>query len=372
MKKLDYVDALRGLAILAVIMIHTTQSGSFHVPGFVGKITGQGPRGVQLFYLASAFTLFLSFKNRFAKETFPIRNFFLRRFFRIAPMYYLGICYYLIQEGLGPRYALGDETHITVLNILSNFTFLHAFNPYWINSVVPGGWSIGVEMIFYAVLPFLFSKIKNITQAFNFFLVSLILKLVLHAIFKRFHLIGDERLWNDFLFFYFPSQLPVFILGVLMYFIVIEGESLTKISRGSLFVFIGLVIARFATGIPALFPSHILFGIGFLILGVFLSVNRFKLIVNPLINYIGKISFSMYLVHFEILHWLVFFNFIDYFENGVLNYVTRFLIVSTLTILVSTISYNLIEIPFQNLGKAIIERRERKSILRKGVLQNAS
>ena len=75
MKKLDYVDALRGIAILGVIMVHTSQYGHYNVPKIIANIIDQGARGVQLFYLASAFTLFLSFKNRLSREKSPIRNF---------------------------------------------------------------------------------------------------------------------------------------------------------------------------------------------------------------------------------------------------------------------------------------------------------
>ncbi len=66
MKKLDYIDALRGLAILGVIMVHSISDSN--LPFIVERIFGQGARGVQLFYLASAFTLFLSFSNRIDKE----------------------------------------------------------------------------------------------------------------------------------------------------------------------------------------------------------------------------------------------------------------------------------------------------------------
>lgn len=128
-------------------MIHTNQYGiSIMSNQLMGHFISQGTNGVQLFYIASAFTLFLSFKSRVTNETFPVRNFFIRRFFRIAPMYYLGICYYLFQNGFGARWQLGDEKHITIMNIISNITFLHGLNPYWIYSLVPGGWSIGIEI----------------------------------------------------------------------------------------------------------------------------------------------------------------------------------------------------------------------------------
>ena len=230
MKKLDYIDALRGLAILGVIMVHTNQYGSPIGSNILSKIISMGGRGVQLFYLASAFTLFLSFKNRSKKEIFPIRNFFVRRFFRIAPMYYIGISYYLFQDGFGSRYWLGDQTDISTLNIVSNFTFLHGFNPYWINSLVPGGWTIAVEMTFYAILPFLFSKIKNINQAFNFFVISLFVNYTLSFLLTKISIVSSERLWNEYLFFYFPSQLSIFALGIVMFFIIIESENIRNIS----------------------------------------------------------------------------------------------------------------------------------------------
>ncbi len=360
MRKLDYIDSIRGLAILAVILVHTSQYGNTNIPSFINKIVNQGARGVQLFYLASAFTLFLSFKNRSPFEKFPVKNFFIRRFFRIAPMYYLGILYYIAQNGLGPRYWLGNETQITILNIFSNFTFLHGFNPYWITSLVPGGWSIGVEMTFYSVLPFLFYKIKNLNQAFNFFLISIFAKFILEYFFIKFNLISDIRLWHEYLFLYFPSQLPIFSLGIILHFIINEKENIFCISGKSILIFCLLLIAQLATKTGFIFPNHILFGLAFLILVFALSTYKCKLIVNPIIIHIGKVSFSMYLVHFAVLHWLTYYKLIDYFQNGILNFVTRYVIVTVLTILISNILFRLVETPFQEIGKKIILKLEKK------------
>ena len=144
-----------------------------------------------------------------------------------------------------------------------------------------------------------------------------------------------------------------------MYFIVVEYETIRNISGKSLLVFSGLLLAQLVTGIQFVLQNHILFGLVFLILGLALSKYKFELIINHIINYIGRISFSMYLVHFAVLHWLSFFNFIDYFDNSILNYSARFSIVSILTILISTLLYNFIEVPFQNLGKGIINKIEK-------------
>src|SRR5258708_25384528 len=137
--KLNYIDALRGIAILGVMVVHCGQFGSNHYSSIFQNIILDGAMGVQLFFVASAFTIFLTFANRQGKEINPAGNFFVRRFFRIAPMYYLGIIYYLCQDGWGPRYWLGDAPGVSVWNVLSNLFFVHAGNPYWITSVLEGG-----------------------------------------------------------------------------------------------------------------------------------------------------------------------------------------------------------------------------------------
>src|SRR5258706_12846498 len=104
--------------------------------------------GVQLLYVVRAFTIFLTFTQHRAKEKNYITNFFIRRFFRIAPMYYLGIVYYLFQDGMGARYWLGDAAEISGWNILSNLFFGPSCNPYWITRVVPGGCAIAVARFF--------------------------------------------------------------------------------------------------------------------------------------------------------------------------------------------------------------------------------
>ena len=95
-------------------------------------------------------------------------------------------------------------------------------------------------------------------------------------------------------------------------------------------------------------------------LGWFLSVKPLKIFVNPVINYIGKISFSMYLVHFAVLHWMEEFHFVDFVSSELLNLTIRYLVLATFAIIISTVTYNLIEVPGQNLGKKLIRYFENK------------
>lgn len=132
----------------------------------------------------------------------------------------------------------------------------------------------------------------------------MIVRLLLQIFLSKFPLIDNSRLWREYLFFYFPNQLPIFALEIIMYFLISEEHAIKKISGKPIFVFCIIYLAKLVTGNDAVMPFHIFFGIAFLILGVALSKFRFKLIVNPIMQYIGKISFSMYLVHFSVIHWL--------------------------------------------------------------------
>src|SRR5260370_35842280 len=98
MKRLGYIDAVRGYAILAVIAVHASQCA----PGLgwpLRPLVDQGARGVQLFYVASALTLCFSWYGR-ADGAGP---FYILRLFRIAPMCWLAIIFFLSIYGFAPR-----------------------------------------------------------------------------------------------------------------------------------------------------------------------------------------------------------------------------------------------------------------------------
>ena len=156
-EKYDWVNALRGYAILLVILVHSSQY--FFVMGALKKICQRGDLGVQLFFILSSFTLFNSYSNRKAVDMENVnKNFFLRRFFRIAPYYYLAGTMYLFY-----RLLFKFET-VSIKNLMANFTFTNGIYLPAINDIPPGGWSVGVEMLFYLMIPLLFKHINTIKK----------------------------------------------------------------------------------------------------------------------------------------------------------------------------------------------------------------
>jgi peptidoglycan/LPS O-acetylase OafA/YrhL len=159
---------------------------------FGSSIIGLGAKGVQLFYIMSAFTLMLSFKNSTIKNNANL-NFFIRRFFRIAPMFYLAIILW-IYLSIDIIYKSTDYRFISFGSIISHFFLLHGLNPDWQDSLVPGGWSVAIESIFYMLCPFFFLKITNLKKAFIWFLVSIYIGSLLTylLVFHKFHSTGNE------------------------------------------------------------------------------------------------------------------------------------------------------------------------------------
>lgn len=359
--KLKYIDALRGIAILGVIAVHTGQSGYNKYPRFFSQLIEQGAKGVQLFFVISAFTLFLSYKKREKIEHCPVQNFFIRRFFRIAPLYYLGILYYLKQDGWGPRFWLGNQENVTLLGIASNFFFAHGANPHWMLGVVPGGWSITIEMTFYLTIPWLIKQIKSLNLTITFTLISWVLALILNYTFQIYPFTSSPQLWKNYLYLYFPNQLPVFGFGIIAYFLIIVKDY--RVSPLNLCLMTTLLLSHLVW--KASIPEHLFFALGFLLLVVVLSRQEYFLLVNGFTRFMGRISYSAYLIHFAVIHWLTIFHWADLLPTptttlAILNYFIRLVIIITITALLSWLSLRLLEKPTQNIGKYLIKLLEQK------------
>lgn len=117
-KKLEYINILRGVAVLMVILVHTSQSvKGIHFITY--EIAAYGQMGVQLFFILSAYTLCLSMEKRGASE--GLMPFYLRRYFRIAPLYYFGILFY----GFCNSALKFDMLNFSLKNIAANLLFIH-------------------------------------------------------------------------------------------------------------------------------------------------------------------------------------------------------------------------------------------------------
>ena len=345
MKKLMYINAVRGYAILGVILVHVqkiVQPENIYLK----RLADNGKYGVQLFYIASAFTLFLSSAIRKEQTS---KKFFLRRFFRIAPIYYIAIAAYLFifidaSNSLNVNLRNCVDNHISFLDFLSNITFLSSIHPNWAGSIVPGGITISVEVIFYLIFPVLFNKMTNLDTAVKLFILSIFLSFAVKILLNNFLIIDCERLKDIFFYNNIFNQFPVFLLGVISYFIIINKDF--KLKSNTIFLLFTLVFI-YSTWNIIITKFHIVSFSGLLFLFL-LSKTRSKLLLNKIISLIGRVSYSAYLIHFIVIYYL---NVFILKNNVELNFVSVYLFTVLITIIISYISHILIEKPFIRLGK---------------------
>ena len=356
-KRYDYIDALRGFAILGVVLVHTLQL-AIPTSDTLVKIVSEGARGVQLFYIASAMTLFLSMESKREYEKKSVQNYFIRRFFRIAPAFYLAIIVYTAYDGFSPRFWApnGIEWWFILLTAL----FLHGWHPETITSVVPGGWSIAVEMTFYLLVPFLFSKLKDIKKTlaaiFLSLIISKILSLAVVNFFSPYYPAKQQYLVSEYSSLWFFSQLPVFLLGILLYHLINRYPREDKrtaflLLLSSFFLFFAFLTVR---TFGDLLPHHFLYGIAFVIFALSLYYWPQIFLVNRFTVLVGRISFSIYLVHFMVLNLIEKLLPDGLVLTGNLGFALAYLLVLCPSICIAYVTFKFIEAPGINLGRYVI------------------
>jgi len=358
------LDVLRGLAIVGVMAIHVSQSfpSNIHAVDYAFMC---GWTGVNVFFFVSAMTMCLMWTQR--TETSPTRKFYIRRFLRIAPLFWLAIPVYLLLNGTGPSYNAPNG--IGPLQVILTATFLHGFWPDSINSVVPGDWSIAAEMIFYLVFPFVITAFGS--RRHLYLALAIVLHLVNVCLFKPFAFAlfstyygpgHDAFVWNA-LHLSFLNQLPVFLVGCALFFSLRDGFA--KSDAAILVVFIALsFIADRATGSHEFNYLMINFVLGALVAGCIKLAIRFQ----P-IEALGRNSYSMYLSHFAVIYGL---RQVWPLADGLVSLLIAYAVTAALSYLVARATWHLVERHAQDLAHRLTSAGSGRSTIRPTVAATAT
>lgn len=351
------LDSLRGIAILGVIMVH---AGTRMPPSnwVLAGIASQGGWGVQLFFILSALTLVISWRSR--AEDAPVPRFLLRRFFRVAPMFYLAITFELLTDPWSPRYYA--PYGLGVGDYVATYLFMNAWLPNAINSVFRGAWSIGDEVNFYLLFPFLVGWVTSLRRAvLGFFgtLVAggLLVALFLHAAYTAIPN-PNGYLIHAYLLWWLPSQLPVFLIGFLVYFLAFEpptGWRLPSLGHGRLLMAVSVagcvLLALPKVGSTLHLPYAVLFGVG--VYGVLLAPPPW--LEHVFWRHIGKVSYSAYFLHFYVLGYTHHIA-RRLLAPGNLGFLAYYLAATALTVAAATVTYALVERPGIAVGRRLAAR----------------
>lgn len=318
---LPELESLRGIAILLVYAFHAdgilgfplrSRAGTW--PSLPVALVWGGHTGVSLFFVLSAFLLTLPFLAE-ANGGRPVsrRDFYVRRALRILPLFYAAV----LVATLATCHRLADLRH--ALPYLT-FTF------FWPGSAVPmqpygaAWWSLAVEVQFYAALPllaFAFGRSRALTLAL---------------------LIGFVACWtatwvgwraeglNPALFsFSLLGRAPLFLSGILAAWVYHRhgealrvrlasrrwlrgggGDLLLVATIASLAAFLRWRLLWFTWvqryEAPLLVPEGVLWAAVVLCV-LLLPLATRGLFSNRLLQWLGVLSYSIYLVHFPVLQF---------------------------------------------------------------------
>ncbi|MBC7742931.1 MAG: acyltransferase [Bdellovibrionaceae bacterium] len=371
-----YINYLRALAILMVVFTHLNGLSAYLRPadfqfwGQINDIITAGKHGVSLFFVVSAYTLCRSLFLR-SQESHSRLKYFIRRYFRIAPAYYLIllIIFFSVGEAIPDNFYLSST--LSWQSLLMHFSFLNGLTPAHINNFLGVEWSVAAEFLFYLLLPayfFFILRQRRLFQALTLILTyfaAVVLACWLYLNLKTLTQLGGSFhtiLIVRWCYFFIGSHFHEFTLGVVAWFILDYWKfTFNQFFVKILFYLMPLIyiVAAYAeveywSGYYSGLIQIGFWGLYFLLLLITFNQRPPKL--NRFFNKIGELSFSIYLVHFPIFYY---FSQIFYFEGiseiKILN--AAIFIVTTLsaTVACSFFLYHIVERFGINCGQRLTE-----------------
>jgi peptidoglycan/LPS O-acetylase OafA/YrhL len=154
------LDGLRGLAILLVMLYHTTQYGIARGPVATSLtlVPTVGWSGVDLFFVLSGF-LITGILLRARSSSTYYRTFYARRVLRIFPLYYAVLAFFLIVVPHIPVFAYFNDFWNPGVKREGRWFWLYLSNVYvawqgvWQHQTLDVTWSLAIEEHFYLLWP---------------------------------------------------------------------------------------------------------------------------------------------------------------------------------------------------------------------------
>lgn len=342
------IDGLRSISVFAIILYHAKFvlfGYTFFQGGFIG---------VDIFFVISGYLITtLILKEIYKTNQFSFKHFYERRIRRILPL----LLFVIIITSIIAYFILLPQSFIDLArSIVSIFFFASNFY-FWLTGRKYGAeselerpllhiWSLSVEEQFYILLPvFLIIIIK-------FFKKHLLIVLFLSFLTSLLLSEYCSRFYPEASFYQLPFRLFELLIGSLLsYFELNNGEE----SRKSYSVLnqicpsLGIILILYSFlffNLTEIFhPSTItlipLIGVSLIIMFSKKEQLITKILSSRIFVFFGLISFSLYLWHYPIFAYLRYF---DIFNNSIWIKLLSVL----LTIILSILSYKLIEKPFRN------------------------
>ena len=346
-KRIVSLDWLRGLMALSILFYHISDfTFTANKPLDSSDILGRlGIYAVSIFFILSGLSMALVYHSKINsfKES---GSFFVKRLFRILPLLwvvcFLKLAFLFYQD---PDFTIKFST--IVLNITGIFGFIKP------GGYIPlGAWSIGNELVYYTLTPFiifLFNKRKLYGNLF------FILTLIISFYFSTYLLSDTKTLQDQWLIYINPfNNFSLYVAGFTIFYNLREIK-INKLFSLFLLLFSILSFSFFSekgdlitivTGISRLFFIIVSF---LIVIGFYTFDYRLPRILDYPLEKLGIATYGVYL-----LHPIVFMYLSPLFtSNESLSFWIILILTLIITVVLALISFYYFESKMMKLSKKI-------------------
>lgn len=350
---LESIESLRGVAALMVLFFHLVLLVKIPAPAGFGFIASHFGFGVPLFFTLSGFVLAYGYADALASRA-QIVNFYLRRIFRIAPLFYAALALWL-----AANWVMSGTT-VSAQTLFLNVTFLFGLVPGQHQSVVWAGWSIGIEMLFYLLFPVFAVLVSSVRSSLVAFVVSCV---VSAAVYRALVAAGQP----SYAYMNLGTHLPFFVAGMGCY----RCWQATRFARlpvpgwGLLAAAVLLVVALTASprvhmAVASIGFERNIWAIVFALVILSVCLARNPLLESAPLRHLGKLSYSVYLLHPMVMAALIWLQFPARIATLGLGPLASFLLAAIVAVGTvwagSLLSFRWVEQPGMALGHRLTRR----------------
>jgi len=270
-------DSFRGILALWVILFHIWQWNM--IESLNNFIVINGNIAVPVFIFISGFFIYLTLHNKELNQ-YNLYNYYVKRFYRIVPLYTFTVIFMAIFS----EYYIDNNIDFNKY-FLSELLMFRAFGyDYFFN---PPAWSLYVEVMFYLMLPLIILLHRRLSLFIYIFLIISIS----YELFNNTNSISREF-----------ELLKFLIFGIIVADLYIAyRKNIEKINQ--FFIILSLPIILYLTYLDLQYNENNYYSFTHILIFSFLMFsmlyNKFlnRLFTNIYFIYLGKISFSMYMIH---------------------------------------------------------------------------
>ena len=352
-KHMRYLDSARGIAAVMVFVAHFCDY-RFHGKAVAAYIcfVFNGSDAVSFFFVLSGFVL--SYKYVVLNKPLDLKKFYVSRFFRLWPAYFITVVSCCIYHYYHANALTGQKlADIFIFN--KDYFWEEAFLLRFHNSFYYPGWTLTMEMVGSFLLPFYILIAVNNK------------KLVPYLMFVFLFIAGQN---------FFCSI--HFLLGLLIscYYTKLNKQHLQtmrwyKYRYIILFAAIAIWPIRHYDQLSPFGPTYKylaeFFAVDFniytglasfvFLIAIILSVRTQKILESKPLVFIGKLSYSIYLVH--ILAINIVYDYIQKilpFSDPGMVFTAMIIIYLVLIFVLAMLMHYLVELPFMRMGKRVVKK----------------